>query len=68
MKDWVVPVKDWVVTSIVDRGPGHYYRYQVTGINMNHPEGHSDRAFSWSVPSIDDDRYDLWALTTEVTL
>ena len=61
-------MKDWVVTSIEDRGPGTYYRYQVTGINLNHPEGHPDREFSWSVPSIDKDRYDLSALTTEGSL
>jgi len=63
-----VPAKDWIVTSLVDRGPGSYYRYFIEGVNLNHPEGCADRKFSWSVPDIADDRYDFSAVNGKVSL
>ena len=53
-----VPARDWKLVKVVDRGAGNYYRYQVEGENLNWPEGHRERRFCWSVPSIDDPRYD----------
>lgn len=57
------PASDWKVSHVLDRGAGHYYRYQVTGENLNWPEGLPEREFVWSVPSIDDPRYDLSTAT-----
>jgi hypothetical protein len=52
------PAKDWKLSRIEDRGPGEYYRFRVTGENLNWPEGHRERPFTWDVPDIDDARYD----------
>lgn len=60
------PARDWRVISYRDRGAGHYYRYAVTVENLNWPEGHRDRVQHWSVPSLDDPRYDLSAAILEV--
>lgn len=57
-----IPAKDWLVTELVDRGPGHYFRFQVSGENLNYPPTHRDRRFSWSVVNVDDARYDLHLL------
>jgi hypothetical protein len=54
-----VPAKDWLVTKLTDLGPGHYYRFHLEGENLNWPEGHRERKFSWSVRDVDDPRYDL---------
>lgn len=53
-----VPAKDWKVHKVTDRGCG-IYRYRVEGENLNFPPCHPDRRFSWDVPSIADERYDL---------
>jgi hypothetical protein len=50
---------DWIVHRIKDHGPGTYYRYSIEGTNLNYEEGHASRRFSWSVPGLDDARYDL---------
>lgn len=52
------PARDWVLAAVYDRGPGHFYRYQVSGINLNFPPCHPSHTFTWSVPNIDDERYD----------
>jgi hypothetical protein len=59
------PEKDWVVNVIVDRGPGIYYRYWLRGVNLNYPSDAYDREFSWSVPTLDDPRYDLSNAVTD---
>lgn len=51
-------VKDWKVSEVIDRGPGHYYRFQVRGENLNHHDGCPDRRFTWDVPTMDENRYD----------
>jgi hypothetical protein len=53
-----VPAKDWLVSSLTDRGPGQMYRYHVRGENLNLPPCHPDRRFSWSIPAMCE-RYDL---------
>jgi hypothetical protein len=53
-----VPPKDWKLLTVHDRGPGHYYRFAITGLNLNWRPEARDYRFSWSVPSIDDPRYD----------
>jgi hypothetical protein len=60
-----VPAKDWVIKTIVDRGPGLYYRYHVRGTNLNYPPEASEREFAWSVPTLDDPRYDLSGAITD---
>lgn len=53
------PLKpDWVLIAIHDSGEGNYYRYRVSGLNLNYPPTHPSHRFSWSVPSISDPRYD----------
>lgn len=42
---------DWLVTSC-SRVKDAIYRYHVTGINLNFPEGHPQRKFEWTVPSL----------------
>lgn len=51
-------MKDWRVHFYSDRGH-QYYRYRVSGENLNRPETHPDRWFSWEVPTLDEDRYDM---------
>jgi len=51
--------RDWRLREVVDLGPGTYYRYRVSGQNMNVAPGGYGFDFSWDVPSIDDKRYDL---------
>lgn len=53
-----IPAKDWVLATIRDRGAGHHYRYQVSGTNLNFPPCHPSHNFTWSVPTLDDERYD----------
>lgn len=53
-----VPAADWKLTVVHDRGPGTYYRFHVEGENLNWPVGHRDRRICWSVPNVDDPRYD----------
>jgi len=48
------PIKPWVVQTILDRGPGEYYRYSVTGWNHYYAPA---LPFAWSVPDLA--RYDL---------
>lgn len=58
--------KDWILSRVADRGPGRFYRYRVAGENLNFPVGHPNRQFTWDVPMIDEDRYDLTnAVTVE---
>lgn len=57
---------DWILSRIVDHGPGAFYRYSVEGRNLNWPEDHSSHRFSWSVPNLDDPRYDTTNAITEV--
>ena len=57
------PPMDWVLSEIYDKGPGHYHRYRVEGVNLNYPPCHPSRRFIWSVPSVDDPRYDKSAAT-----
>ncbi len=57
------PAKDWVLTSVHDRGPGELYRFDIEGHNLNYPPCHPDRQFNWRVPRIDDERYDTSELT-----
>lgn len=57
------PPADWVLSEILDRGPGHLYRYRVEGANLNYPPCHPSHR---SVPSIDDSRYDKTAATVTV--
>jgi len=64
----MAPEKDWRLIAIVDRGPAHYYRYQVRGENLNYAEGAPDRQFSWSVRDIDDPRYDTANAVREVSV
>jgi hypothetical protein len=44
---------DWLVESVTDRGPQEYYRYHVSGLNLNHPPGVPDHHYSWSVRDLD---------------
>ena len=53
------PEKPWRILTVHDRGPGHFYRYQVTGENHYSLPGTSDFRISWSVPDLDDDRFDM---------
>jgi len=59
--DAPVPAKDWLVTELIDRGEGAFYRYAVRGVNLNHPACSPDREFAWSVPTLSE-RYDLSAV------
>jgi hypothetical protein len=45
--------KRWRVSSVRDRGPEHFYRYSVEGVNIE-----TGVSFSWSVPRLGDG-YDL---------
>ena len=53
------PEKDWKVLECEDMGPGNYYRYRVIGLNLNWKPEAADYRFSWSVPRIDDPRFDM---------
>lgn len=57
------PEKPWVVLSIKDVAPDTTYRYRVTGENhySTPPE-----PFSWSVPNVDNPRYNLSLVTTSL--
>ena len=44
---------------MVDRGPGHFYRYHVRGVNLNQRPGGYGREIYWDVSSIDDPRYEI---------
>jgi hypothetical protein len=57
------PAKDWVLTAVHDRGPSELYRFVVEGRNLNFPPCHPDHRINWSVPRIDDERYDTSGLT-----
>ena len=59
------PAQDWLISTVLDLGPAHFYRYRVTGENLNWPAGHRDRAFTWSIPDSpkDNPRYDLTSAT-----
>lgn len=60
MADDALVVPDWILTRIVDHGPGTYYRYCVEGRNLNWPEEHPMYKFSWRIPAsrLADPRYD----------
>jgi hypothetical protein len=65
-----VGLPDWILSRIVDWGPGTYYRFSVSGTNLNHPIGCPDREFYWSVPDDprtgpDAHRYDCSGATVE---
>jgi hypothetical protein len=53
--------KDWRLTLVVDKGPGHFYRFHVEGVNLNvpDPDEYGHRIY-WDVPTLDDYRYDLF--------
>lgn len=55
--------RNWRVSRVTDRGPGNFYRFLVTGENLNFPPGHMDRKFVWSVPDLDAYDYDLSGAT-----
>ena len=55
----VIPASDWIITSVTDRGAGHWYRYRIQGINLNYPTCHPSRRFYWTVRDLSDPRYDL---------
>lgn len=42
---------DWIVDTIEDRGPGEYYRFRVTGRNLNFAPDHPDHRFEWRIPT-----------------
>jgi hypothetical protein len=42
---------DWIASKVRDRGPGHYYRYHVEGVNES-ARNERDRRFSWDVPAL----------------
>lgn len=44
----------WLIDEVTDHGPGQWYRYGVRGRNAETGE-----RFSWAVPSLDDERYDV---------
>ncbi len=44
----------WFIERLVDLGPKERYRYHVSGLNT---EPRIPERFSWSVPSLDDERY-----------
>jgi hypothetical protein len=67
LADVPVPAQDWVVTDLLDRGQGVFYRYQVRGLNLNYPACSPDRRFSWSVPALDE-RFDLTAVAVAALL
>lgn len=46
-------MKLWKVTAVSRTGDA-WYRFRVEGYNLE-----TGVVFSWSVPSLDDDRYDL---------
>lgn len=50
---------DWVIDHVTDRGPGHFYRYHVRGVNLNQRPGGYSRIIDWDVPSIADPRYEI---------
>jgi hypothetical protein len=54
-----VPAKDWKLLQVIDRGASNYYRYQVSGLNLNWRPEAPDYHFTWSVRTIDDPRYDV---------
>lgn len=49
---------NWIVAT-VDATGEHFYQFSVTGINLNFPEGHMSRRFSWRVQELRSDEYDL---------
>jgi|694.fasta_scaffold111872_2 hypothetical protein len=54
----------WNIKRIIDKGPGHYYRFHVSGKNYAHnvPED-----FHWNVRDLNDARYHLDADADAVT-
>jgi hypothetical protein len=48
----------WVVERAIARPSGHY-RYHVEGINLNIRPGADGRRFSWDVPDLNADQYEL---------
>lgn len=44
----------WIIKQIIDKGPGEFYRYHVSGENAS---CEMPTEFHWNVPSLDDDRY-----------
>jgi hypothetical protein len=42
---------DWIVSRVVDLGPGQY-RWYVVGLNANCKRGEYGREFIWEVPSL----------------
>lgn len=54
-----VPAQDWKVLELEDTGPGNYYRYRLVGLNLNWRPEWPDYQFRWSVPSVDDPRFDM---------
>ena len=47
---------DWLLLTITDNGPAHWYRFHVYGVNMVF--GDKGNVFSWSLHDLDDPRYD----------
>jgi len=44
----------WLIKTLKDAGKGEWYRYSITGENTEHPK---PELFSWSVPSLKDERF-----------
>lgn len=58
------PPADWKVLTLVDHGVGQVYRFAITGLNLN--SAPHRQAFSWSVPSLANRRFDLTAVGISV--
>lgn len=54
----------WKVKRIIDKGPGEYYRFHVSGENGFNE---IDKDFRWGVPDLDDERYCLADDADDVT-
>lgn len=59
-------VRHWKLTRIrVNTRGAAQYPFQVDGVNLFYPEGHSRRDFTWRVPRLDNPEYDLSGATWE---
>lgn len=49
----------WKIDRVVDRGPGHFYRYHVDGTNLFVEPGGYMREIHWDLPDLSSTAYDL---------
>lgn len=51
--------QDWKIDRVTVGNLRGHYPFHVEGRNLNEPPESSDYRFSWSVPRLDDHRFDL---------